>query len=648
MEAAPKDAVIGRMVDGRYSVTRRISRGGMATVYHAIDRRLEREVAVKIMHPHLADAEDFVIRFRREARAAAQLSHPNVVGVFDQGLWEGAFYLTMEYIEGEDLRARLRREHTLPLGEALEIAASVAEAMAAAHRRELVHRDIKPENVMIDTDGAVKVADFGLARAFSEATAASTGTLLGTVAYLGPELVMHGQTTPAADVYATGILLYEMITGTQPFTGEMPINVAMQHVNSQVPAPSELVEWLPPSVDNLVAALTARQLGDRLPDGAAALAAIRATAAEIEPELLARRAHPAALSGSASATESADNTAPLARKVSAGTVALPLGALEAAAPSTAKPRHTRRNRRGILFGALTLLVAAGVGLTWFFMNGPGAFATVPSVEGKSADEAAAILSDAGFDPTLTSQNDDAVPPGAVIGTDPPPGSEARRGSEVSVVVSAGVLMLTMPELTDLTGAEAAAALQAQGFPVPELTENFSENVAQGQLISAVNAEDDAPIVPGESYDHRTVVRLDISKGREPVALPDMRGQQQDNAEASLKALGLKVVIVVGDFSETVPEGAVISQSPLPAEITETNQLYRGDTVTLTISQGMPFVEVPNLFGMKAKQASDALKKLGLVPAPTYQWEGKLDIVRFQDPGAGTKVRKGSTVSFTVV
>ena len=251
MGATVTDPLVGRLVDGRYEVVSRIARGGMATVYLAVDRRLDRDVALKIMHPHLAEGTsgaDFEARFRREARAAARLTHPGLVGVLDQGVDGETSYLTMEYVDGTNLRRHLAERGALTVGETLGIVEQMLDALAAAHRNGLVHRDIKPENLLIATDGRVKLADFGLARAVTEVTSTTTGTVLGTVAYLAPELVQHGRSDARTDVYASGILLYEMLTGRQPFTGETPIQVALQHVNTDVPAPSDLEPWIPVEV----------------------------------------------------------------------------------------------------------------------------------------------------------------------------------------------------------------------------------------------------------------------------------------------------------------------------------------------------------------------------------------------------------------
>ena len=287
------DPLIGHVVDGRYEVVRRIARGGMATVYLARDRRLDRDVALKVMHPHLAEGTsgaEFVARFRREARTAARLAHHGLVGVLDQGVDGDTSYLTMEYVEGTNLRQRLGEQGALTVDEALRVAEDVLDALTVAHQAGLVHRDIKPENVLIGPRDRIKVADFGLARAVTEVTSTTSGTILGTVAYLAPELVAHGVTDTRTDVYAVGILLYEMLTGAQPFSGETPIQVAYQHVHAEMPAPSDRADWLPIEIDELVAALAARDPDDRPHDAGAALELLRRARADLDDATLARRA----------------------------------------------------------------------------------------------------------------------------------------------------------------------------------------------------------------------------------------------------------------------------------------------------------------------------------------------------------------------
>ncbi|MDO5494370.1 MAG: Stk1 family PASTA domain-containing Ser/Thr kinase [bacterium] len=647
MNPVAGDALIGRLVDGRYEVTQRIARGGMATVYHAVDRRLDREVAVKIMHSHLAESDDFVARFRREARAAARLSHPNVVGVYDQGLWHDSFYLTMEYVEGEDLRARLQREGTLTLDESLAITENVLEALAAAHRRELVHRDIKPENVMIDTEGVVKVADFGLARAVSDSSAATTGTVLGTVAYLAPELVTDGETSPSGDVYAAGILLYEMLTGHQPFTGDLPIKVAMRHVHETVPAPSNEVRWIPAEIDSLVAAMTAREPMGRLQDGQSALAMLRRARAGLDHPTLGRRAE--APTDGTGASSSGNHTAPLSRKVSSGTVALPVGEIRAeqaagAPTGTAKvtPRRRRSRAKGILLTLFFLAAVAGGIFAWYYFYGPGSHVPVPGVVNQTSQRAVTLLEAEGFVPRIDQVHSDDVAENRVISQDPEAESEARKGAEVTLVVSLGVEMFEMPDLMAFSLEDAQTALADARFGAPTLTESWHEEIPEGALISAT--VDGTPITPGEPYDHRTIVNLEVSKGREPVAVPDLSGQDREGVATVLEEAGLLAQFAQPEYSEEVAEGRVIRQSPGAADGI---QLYRGDTVTVVLSLGMPYVEMPDLFGMSADEAEETVRELGLVPDPEFWFQGVFDRVRFQDPAAETPVRMGETVTYTV-
>ncbi|WNB84455.1 protein kinase domain-containing protein [Cellulomonas sp. ATA003] len=459
------DPLLGHLVDGRYEVVSRIARGGMATVYLAVDRRLDREVALKVMHPHLAEGASgtaFVARFRREARAAARLTHPGLVGVYDQGIDGETSYLTMEYVDGTNLRRHLGERGALTLDEALGVLESVLDALAAAHRTGLVHRDVKPENVLLASDGRVKVTDFGLARAVTEVTSTTTGTVLGTVAYLGPELVSKGLSDARTDVYATGILLYEMLTGRQPFTGETPIQVAFQHVNTDIPAPSRAVEWLPQEVDELVGALAAREPDDRPADAGAALTLVRRTRSSLDESVLARRAdveptitlHPATVDPDADAGRddrgpSTGATARLDVAARGTTVALPIGAgirteeeLAAEARAGSAPARRRRRLRWALVVAL-LLALLGAGTWWYLTSGPGAFTTVPDVVGEQQDVAVDRITTAELDSTVAEVFDPQAA-GTVIGTDPGPGAAIRRDGSVELTVSRGPEMTTVP------------------------------------------------------------------------------------------------------------------------------------------------------------------------------------------------------------
>ena len=282
--------MIGLLVDGRYQVTARLARGGMATVYVARDERLDRLVALKVMHPHLAESEDFVARFRREARAAARIHHPGVVAVYDQGVVSGQGFLVMELIEGTNLRALLSAQGAFTIEQTLRYVSDILQALHAAHRVGVVHRDIKPENILVPPEGPVRVADFGLARAASEASQSSTGNMLGTVAYIAPEIARGGGADARSDIYSVGIMAYEMLTGDVPWAGQSPIQIVTHHVSDDVPMPSASQPWIPREVDDLVAALTARDPANRPADAVHALDLARRAAESLPADLASRRA----------------------------------------------------------------------------------------------------------------------------------------------------------------------------------------------------------------------------------------------------------------------------------------------------------------------------------------------------------------------
>ncbi|MGP7961106.1 Stk1 family PASTA domain-containing Ser/Thr kinase [Sanguibacter sp. A247] len=691
MGATLTDPLAGRLIDGRYLVVSRIARGGMATVYRAVDRRLDREVALKIMHAHLADGAegaDFVSRFRREARAAARLAHPGLVAVFDQGVDGDTSYLTMELVDGTTLRRRLRDQATLSVGDALEIAEAVLDALTAAHRTGLVHRDIKPENVLISEEGRVKVADFGLARAVTEVTSTATGTVFGTVAYLAPEIILTGACDARTDVYAVGILLHEMITGAQPHSGATPIQVAYQHVNVDVPDVSDVATGIPTEIDELVAAFAARDAQNRPSDASAALELLRRTRAGLTPEDLALRherpvvaepttdessdevvpalppvppppgsdhtfvsaASPAspgspATPGSAASPDDEDDDDLRTEAISVGgsgtTIALPIGTGAVAPVDTAGPARRARRRRSLLIATLvTVLVAAlaGGATLWWASWGPGAYTTVPTgLLGAEADAAAAALTTLGLhaDTSQTAHADD-VPAGSVISVDPKEGAEIHREGTVRLVVSLGILMRTVPDsLVGATADKAHALLaEAQLEAAPDVLVH-DDSTPRGVVMSVDQTE-------GASVAHSTVVTLTVSDGPAPVTVPQVVESTSKNASATLKSVGLEVE-VKKEFSETVPKGAVISQSPEAS-----SAAHRTDTVTIVVSKGPPLVEVPNVVGLTATDAEAALRAAGFVPDIKQQWGGLFDRVRFQSEKAGEKIPKGSTISITIV
>ncbi|WP_199424233.1 Stk1 family PASTA domain-containing Ser/Thr kinase [Actinotalea solisilvae] len=666
------DPLLGHLIDGRYEVLSRIARGGMATVYLAVDRRLDREVAIKVMHAHLAEGgtgAEFVARFRREARAAARLTHPGLVAVFDQGVDGETSYLTMEYVEGTNLRRRIS-DGPLSVRDAFDVLEAVLDALAAAHRVGLVHRDIKPENVLLAADGRVKVADFGLARAVTEVTATTTGTVLGTVAYLAPELVARGASDTRTDIYAAGILLYEMLTGAQPFTGATPIQIAYQHVNSDVPAPSAAVAWIPAELDELVEALAAREPDERPTDARAALDLVRRTRAALDDATLDRTAAatttPAgtveadapASAGDADgattpdphATEALDVAARRADGVARAdapgdgapfgrTMALRIGAGVDGPDGTddPPPADGRRRRLGLLATVLLVLGLAAGGVWWYAAAGPGAYTTVPGgLEGVPLTQAQSVLAAAELEASVTEAFDPQVPDDVVVSATPAEGDRVRKDGTVELVVSKGPDLRVVPEgLAGLAVADATAALESAGFVVPEPVREYHDEVPLDHVI-AVGAEPLTQLPVGSE------VTLTVSDGREPVTVISVLGATREVAIQQLADTGLNVA-EAADFSTEYPAGTVMAQSLAPD-----SQAFRLDVITITVSQGPPLVEVPNVFGQQFSAAKATLEGLGFVVAKENVLGGLFGTVHSQDVAAGTMAPVGSTITLRVV
>ncbi|WP_024288055.1 Stk1 family PASTA domain-containing Ser/Thr kinase [Cellulomonas sp. KRMCY2] len=693
MAATLTDPLLGRLVDGRYEVLSRIARGGMATVYLAVDRRLDREVAIKVMHPHLAEGgagSEFVARFRREARAAARLTHPGLVGVFDQGVDGETSYLTMEYIEGTNLRRHLGESGSLSLQEAFGTVEAILEALAAAHRVGLVHRDIKPENVLLGSDGRIKVADFGLARAVTEVTATTTGTVLGTVAYLSPELVAHGTSDTRTDVYAVGILLYEMITGVQPFTGATPIQIAYQHVHNDIPAASDVVAWLPLEIDELISALAAREPDERPADASAALALLRRTRAALDEPTLARRADvppsitlPNTTAGdpdddeledtfddrfeeddeprtsiarhAARTTDEPDPDATAAIAVPrprrgpppptpadqergyGGTIALQIGSGLAPDPEPdVDPERPRRRVLAVVLPLVALLALVGGGLWWFLTAGPGAYTVVPSgLVGAELAAAEGLLADAGLDAAPTEVFDPEVAKGIVVDAAPGEGARILKDGSVDLAVSKGPDLRTVPAgLVGLPAADVTAALEAAGFVVPTPERSFDDLTAADHVLT-VSAEGDTQLAVGAE------VRLLVSDGPAPLTVISVIGAPRDEAIGQLTDQGLVVAEELTDYSEEYAEGVVMAQNPTPGAAA-----HRTDPVSITTSQGPPLVLVPDVVGQDLGQATATLVELGFEVDAQKSFFWDTQVVN-QDPVAGVAVPKGSTITLTV-
>jgi serine/threonine-protein kinase len=620
------DALVGRVIDGRYRVERRLARGGMATVYEALDMRLDRTVALKIMHPGLAEDAQFVSRFVREAKSAARLTDPHVVAVFDQGTDGDVVYLAMEYVPGRTVRDVLKERGRLSPEQALTILDPVLQALDAAHRAGFVHRDVKPENVLLTDDGRVKVADFGLARAISAATstAATQGMLIGTVAYLSPEQVERGIADARSDVYGAGILLYEMVTGAVPFAGETPLAVAYQHVNATVPVPSSIRAGISPAVDPLVARATARNAGDRYQDAAAFLLDVREARSRLGP------ARPFGVLDDQSETLVVNLTADTAAQR-----ATPTAPQVAAGPVPAAVR--RKRRRGWIPLVAVLLVGVLVGaVAW----GLGAARTVPMPAVVGLTPAAAQDKLTPLEITLDAAQQEfseSVPSGAIISTDPLPGEDVRQGSTVAAVISKGKERYAVPQVAEFTVDEATAALGDANLAVGDITKAYDDKVPLDLVIAT------DPAV-GSKLKRDQAVALVVSKGPAPVKLPDLVGQTQAKAVASLKKLGITDLVITEEFSKTVAQGSIVSMAPKPGVT-----VPKGSQVALVVSKGPPPVTVPDLYTMSEADAKAALKALGFKVRVTYPIGiTPFDRVVKQSVKANDTAPWGSTIEIQVV
>jgi len=641
------DPMIGRLLDGRYQIRSRIARGGMATVYLATDLRLERRVAIKVMHGHLADDSQFKERFIQEARSAARLAHPNVVNVFDQGQDSDMAYLVMEYLPGITLRDLLQEHKVLTTEQTLDIMEAVLGGLAAAHKSGIVHRDLKPENVLLADDGRIKIGDFGLARAAS-ANTATGAALLGTIAYLSPELVTRGIADTRSDIYAVGIMMYEMLVGEQPFKGEQPMQIAYQHANDSVPAPSIKNPKVPAPLDELVLWATSREPDDRPKDARVMLDRLF----EEHSALMTSNPTGSTTVQRTMVMPTAAPTTVLATGGTAETQILGSRGVPATNPpiqtsAAALATQTKKRRKRAVW--LTLVIAAVVllagGAGWYFGWGPGAQVTLPeSIAGMTAEEATATLQELGLTVAeeRTEEPDLVVPAGMVADTDPPLGSRVAPGSTVALVISTGPRLIAVPAFAGMTEADANAAIAAAPFTALDPIRQFDGEVPAGTVIDALAGDSSGTSLSGVAqYGENQPVTLIVSVG----PLPDVTGLTQDEAIARLAEVDLEFGAArEGDFSDSVPAGNV-----LRTQLVEGATVVRpGDSVDLIISRGVEMVTVPSVVGMAWIDARPILEAAGfsLDYAAIGDVAPALVTVSALNPSAGTSVPKGSSISIS--
>ena len=610
------------MIDGRYRILRRIGSGGMADVYCAEDTHLGRQVAIKVLHRRFAQDQEFVERFRREAKSAAGLNHPNVVGVFDRGEHEGTYYIAMEFLEGRTLKDIVTAEAPLEQGRVVDLGVQILQAAGFAHRHGVIHRDFKPHNVIVDELGHAKVTDFGIARAgASEMT--ETGSIMGTAQYLSPEQAQGHAVTATSDIYSIGVMLYEMLAGRLPFDGDSAVAVALKHLSEP---PTPISQWRPdvhPALEAVVMAALAKDPAQRWQSAEDFAGGLEAARAQLE-----------------AGPDGAQDTAAFAAiPMPAGDDTAPTMLADTATPVPAAAvveREEERERRWPWY-AIGALALALVGVLLYLILS-GALATekreVPRVTGKQLVEARALMERAGFE-VETERVQSSQPFDQVVDQDPNAGEEADEGSTVTLEVSGGPGEVLVPPVANLRQGQAIRELEDAGLEVT-LDREFSDRVAEDFAIRTVPRE-------GIEVTKGTRVRLLVSNGPEQVTVPDVIGLSRESAESRLRDEGLSVAVEEQESDET--EGDVIAQSPSGGA-----EVPRGERVTITVSTGRPQVDVPDVIGQSEERAAGTISAAGLNPVTqerTVTDPSQDGVVIEQRPGPGTSVDQGDQVTLVI-
>ena len=622
----------GELIDGRYQLIRQMANGGMASIYEALDTRLDRKVAVKIMHAHLAQDEQFVERFIREAKAAAALSHPNIVAVQDQGWNQSgtpAIFLVMEMIEGHTLRDYLNEQGKLSVSDGVKFLLPVLSALGAAHKLGIVHRDIKPENILISKEGRVKIADFGLAKGplLGSTMTAESSVILGSVSYLSPEQVQRGIADSRSDVYSIGITAFEIFTGKKPFEGAEPIQIAYMHVNNRVPRISELVSGVPKALDDLIYRATSSDPDQRPRD-----------ASVFHQELLAlnpqKKQMSLELDIPIAPMRPKKESKSLRKKLKEMTESIPVPQSKESTAQVAKRKKTSKRVRRNRWIALLLAVSVGV-FGWYALIGPGSRVVVPSTVGATQSEAKAALDLLGLTfIVLEKRYSEDIPEGSIIESNPAAGKRVEQGGNIDLIVSKGPERYLIPQLVGLKPTAAKNLIGKFPISIQPIVEEFSAQIPKGYVIGSNPAA-------GEKVKRNSRVIIIVSKGIEQVAVTSYVGKSAEQALNELTEAGFDVNTKY-DFSETRLLGEVISQSPEGGKSADL-----GSKVELIVSKGSQFAYIPNIFSIDEAKAVQTLKDLGLKVTVKKIGKKAIKKVTAVVPKVGSKVKRGSTVTITV-
>ena len=626
----------GELIDGRYQLLRQVANGGMATIYEALDTRLDRKVAVKIMHAHLAQDEAFVSRFIREAKAAAALTHPNIVAVQDQGWNQSgvpAVFLVMELIEGHTLREYLNERGRFEVKDAINYMTPILSALSAAHDLGIVHRDIKPENILISKDGRIKIADFGLARGelIGTTMTAESSVILGSVSYLSPEQVQRGIADSRSDVYAAGIVAYEMFTGEKPFNGDSPIQIAYKHVNEEIPRLRRKRKDISQKLDDLIASATAKNPDDRPGTAGEFLTRLQTIQIELDPK---KNQMDLGLDLPVEPIRERSRKKLQVEATKEETIAPKETTRELKRKEEKKKRASKRVRRNRKV-ALILAIALGVS-GWWTLVGPGSRVVVPSTVGGSYEEAVGSFTPLGLTAVILEKRfDEEIAKGRIIESVPPGGGKVDAGGSVELIISKGPERYTIPTITGLTPEAAQVTITKFPLTVGTITEVFNSEIPKGFVISTSPTS-------GSSVKRDTQVNLIVSKGIEQVALDNYVGKSGEQALNELTEAGFDVEPGYA-FSETTPELAVVSQNPAGGATAN-----KGAKVSILISKGPRYTFIPKtIITMEANAGKAVLESLGLKVKVISIGNAKKKVIKKVSPAVNTKVLRGSLVTITV-
>ena len=624
------EAGVGAVIDGRYRIISRLGSGGMADVFLAEDEQLGRKIALKLLHRRFSEDPGFVERFRREARSAGGLQHPNVVGVYDRGGYDGTYYIAMEYVPGRSLKQLIREEAPLDPVRAIDLAIQILRAARFAHRHGVIHRDLKPHNVIVDEHDHVKVTDFGIARA-GASDMTETGSIMGTAQYLSPEQAQGHAVSASSDLYAVAVVLYEMLTGRVPFDADAAVTIALKHVSEAPTAPTAVNPAIPAALEQVVMWGLNKNPSDRPKSAEEFIEALASARAAIVAGAHGERTASMVAVGAA-VPVGAGGPSPPAAPPPAPVPLVPPPVVPAAPP----PEDERRGNPWPWVALIVALLIAGGAVAAYLLTRPTPKVTVPNVVGEQLGTASGVLQNAGFTVGVIDVTS-LRPSGTVIREDPPGGTKAPKGSKVTLTVSSGPGSAVLPGVIGDPLAQAEATIRAAHFKVGRVSRQSSGTYASGQVIST-----DPPA--GSSLPVGTKIDLFVSSGPPKVAVPDVTGEAEAQARSTLTGAGF-TVHVTPQTTSSAAAGTVLSESPAGG-----TQVPQGSTVMIAVAKAPSTVTVPNVHGQTAADATRTLKHAGFQVAQQQKDvtnKSQNGIVLSESPRHGTTAKKGSTVTITV-